>query len=155
MAAVTGRSLLPQLLLLPALLSIALAYRPGDIVPMSRMGQYHSVSVPQSSFSIRMCLWLFYSNFVLIWMLLIFEIVHCSHELCGTTWLAVIVPFSQSIVRCISLNLSTRVSYANLHFFFIHSLCGHWNSNLVLPGDLIVGVDAYSKANWLHWRWSV
>ncbi|KAK2414893.1 hypothetical protein P8452_60219 [Trifolium repens] len=34
-------SLLP-LLLFSSLLSISLAYKPGDIVPMSRMGQYHS-----------------------------------------------------------------------------------------------------------------
>lgn len=37
-------SLLPLLLLLlPSLPSICVAYRPGDIVPVARMGQYHSV----------------------------------------------------------------------------------------------------------------
>ncbi|XP_004492550.1 uncharacterized protein [Cicer arietinum] len=45
MATTTVKPLLSPsllLLLLQSLLSIALAYKPGDIVPMSRMGQYHS-----------------------------------------------------------------------------------------------------------------
>ena len=39
----------PFLLLLVSLFSLIptfLAYRPGDIVPMSKMGQYHSVRFP-------------------------------------------------------------------------------------------------------------
>jgi len=45
MAAATTKLLLPLsfLLLLPSFLPNAAAYRAGDIVPMSRMGQYHSV----------------------------------------------------------------------------------------------------------------
>ncbi|CAK8542152.1 unnamed protein product [Lathyrus sativus] len=46
MAATTVNPLLSPpwllLLLVSSLLSITLAYKPGDIVPMSRMGQYHS-----------------------------------------------------------------------------------------------------------------
>ncbi|KAF7825429.1 uncharacterized protein G2W53_016593 [Senna tora] len=42
MAAVNGKSFPSLFLWLLLLLPGALAYRPGDIVPMSRMGQYHS-----------------------------------------------------------------------------------------------------------------
>ncbi|XP_044482042.1 uncharacterized protein LOC123208539 [Mangifera indica] len=37
-----SRIIVSRLLLLLSLTSISLAYRPGDIVPMSKMGQYHS-----------------------------------------------------------------------------------------------------------------
>ncbi|KAI4353536.1 hypothetical protein L6164_002479 [Bauhinia variegata] len=42
MTAVTGNSLLSVLILSLSIVSVVNAYRPGDIVPMSRMGQYHS-----------------------------------------------------------------------------------------------------------------
>ncbi|CAN1771922.1 hypothetical protein LINPERHAP1_LOCUS12044 [Linum perenne] len=37
-------------LLILSLSSVSLAYRPGDIVPMSKMGQYHSVRFSISPF---------------------------------------------------------------------------------------------------------
>ncbi|XP_028808597.1 uncharacterized protein LOC114763155 [Neltuma alba] len=42
MAAFSGKLAFSLLMWLLPLLPIAVAYRPGDIVPMSRMGQYHS-----------------------------------------------------------------------------------------------------------------
>lgn len=57
------------LLLLLSLPSISLAYRPGDIVPMSKMGQYHSVRSLFHFQALSLCLlacllhW-FYSYFI-------------------------------------------------------------------------------------------
>ncbi|KDP22775.1 hypothetical protein JCGZ_00362 [Jatropha curcas] len=42
MVSIGSRRISSVLLLLISLASISLAYRPGDIVPMSKMGQYHS-----------------------------------------------------------------------------------------------------------------
>ena len=57
---------------------ISLAYRPGDLVPMSKMGQYHSVRTLKPSLSMYIIL-----NFRIN--LSIFKIFNnFSPELCGT-----------------------------------------------------------------------
>lgn len=85
MAALNSKSYLSLFLLLPILLPLALAYRPGDIVPMSRMGQYHSVCAPKSQnffqFSFFFCLVFLWYGLYDLW------IACVSQELCGTIWL--------------------------------------------------------------------
>ncbi|KAK6943381.1 hypothetical protein RJ641_024483 [Dillenia turbinata] len=49
------RTISSLLLLFLSLLSISIAYKPGDIVPMSRMGQYHSSRTPWHDIVGRHC----------------------------------------------------------------------------------------------------
>lgn len=61
---------------------ISLAYRPGDLVPMSKMGQYHSVRTLKPSLSLSMHIILNFRINLSIFFFLIFN--NFSPEPCGT-----------------------------------------------------------------------
>ena len=64
---------------------ISLAYRPGDLVPMSKMGQYHSVRTLKPSLSLSLSLSLMHIILNFRINLSIFKIFNnFSPELCGT-----------------------------------------------------------------------
>jgi hypothetical protein len=68
--------------------SVSFAYRPGDIVPMSKMGQYHSVrSLSLSIYLLR------FSCFNFLLTINLWFIYGSSQELCGMTWSVNTVPF--------------------------------------------------------------
>ena len=111
----------PSLLLLlvvvfPSLLpTSAVAYRPSDIVPMSRMGQYHSV---RSHFHSASSIFFETTPFrISILFFLFFFSFDCSLEPCGTTSLAATAPFSPSIARFASSSSSSpKLGFSE--FFF-------------------------------------
>lgn len=100
------------LLLLSSIISISLAYKPGDIVPMSRMGQYHSVRLFNRAFLFSP--FLFQTTPFHLFFLSI-----CSREPCGRIWLVAIVPSSQWIVRY----ANTSSSFVKLGFFNLILFC--------------------------------
>ncbi|KHN29516.1 hypothetical protein glysoja_005240 [Glycine soja] len=83
-AAATAKPLLSLwfMLLLPSFLRIAVAYRPGDIVPMSCMGQYHSVRSHFPFHSLRFSLPSIRRRCISHYF---FSFCDCSREPCGRT----------------------------------------------------------------------
>ena len=61
---------------------ISLAYRPGDLVPMSKMGQYHSVRTLKPSLSLSLSMHIILNFRINLSISKIFK--NFSPELCGT-----------------------------------------------------------------------
>jgi len=155
MATTTVKPLLtpPSLLLLllfSSLISISLAYKPGDIVPMSRMGQYHSVRLFNRTF--RFSPFLFQTTPFHLFFLSI-----CSREPCGRILLVAIVLSSQWIVRY----ANTSSSFVKLGFLSLYKILWIWGCIIIVICNWFcmwigfAGFDSNTQANGLHWSWSL
>lgn len=138
------------LLLSLSLSSISVAYRPGDIVPMNKMGQYHSVSTlsPPPHQYILMIIYMLYMVFLSNLMLNASTYFWFQSR---TVWQDVIGR------HCPTFAVNREVPFEFFSFRVSYFIVGLIIRYFEMLRCLVccVGFDSVTEAGWLHWSWSV
>ena len=123
---------------------VSTAYRPGDIVPMSKMGQYHSVTSLNPKPSLLLSLFFFL-------IILPFVIIFQSR----TVWYDVIG--RQCPIFAVDREVCMHISHSHLSFLFEISLtflCWFLGSSFIFC-CYFVGFDSNNETHWLHRGWPI
>lgn len=128
---------------------VSIAYRPGDIVPMSKMGQYHSVkSLNPKTLNPKSSLFLSLLIFLSFCCNLSVEngLVRCHWSPMPNLRCRSWGMHASFIFSSISLSLSLEISPTFLCWFLGNSL---------IFSCYFVGFDSNNETHWLHRGWSV